>query len=107
MSWLSRVSSGIPFLPKRDGEGRIRLLGHFARANPQFEALQKARHVLAIFQGPHAYVSPTWYAEPSHAVPTWNYAVVHAFGTLEIIEDPVETRRVLEATGVAFDWDAD
>ncbi len=39
---------------------------------------------IAIFHGPHAYVSPSWYAEPAHAVPTWNYAVVHAHGTLEL-----------------------
>lgn len=85
------VVSHIPFLPKRHAAGGIRLLGHFARANPQFEALQKARHVLAIFQGPHAYVSPTWYVNhPS--VPTWNYSVVHAHGRVR----PLEERELLE-----------
>ena len=78
--------SHIPFLPRRDGEGRIRLLGHVARANPQWEALQAARHVVAIFQGPHAYVSPSWYAgHPS--VPTWNYTVVHAHGVFRPMDD--------------------
>jgi transcriptional regulator len=78
--------SHIPFLPRRDGDGRIRLLGHVARANPQWQALQQARSVVAIFHGPHAYVSPSWYANhPS--VPTWNYSVVHAHGTVRPLED--------------------
>src|SRR6185369_10504174 len=69
--------SHIPFVPERGADGRIRLLAHVARANAQWEALAGATHVVAIFEGPHAYVSPTWYSEhPS--VPTWNYAVVHA-----------------------------
>ena len=71
--------SHIPFVPRRGADGRLRLLGHVARANPQAEALASASHLAAIFQGPHAYVSPTWY-EHHPAVPTWNYAVVHAYG---------------------------
>jgi transcriptional regulator len=79
-------ASHIPFLPQRDAEGRMLLLGHVARANPQWEALQAARHVVAIFQGPHAYVSPSWYANhPS--VPTWNYTVVHAHGVIRPMGD--------------------
>ena len=71
-------ASHVPFLVDTEGE-KVTLLTHFARANPQARALDKAEHVLAIFQGPHAYVSPTWY-ENHPAVPTWNYAVVHAQG---------------------------
>src|SRR3954468_4765577 len=71
--------SHIPFLPERDGAGRVRLLAHVARANDHWKALEQATDVVAIFHGPHAYVSPTWYG--SHpAVPTWNYPVVHAPG---------------------------
>lgn len=78
--------SHIPFLPRRDADGSVRLLGHVARANPQWQALQSATHVLAIFQGPHAYVSPSWYANhPS--VPTWNYSVVHAHGAVHPMDD--------------------
>jgi transcriptional regulator len=76
--------SHIPFLPERAADGRLRLLGHVARANAHWQELESAREVLAIFEGPHAYVSPGWYANhPS--VPTWNYAVVHARGTARLL----------------------
>jgi transcriptional regulator len=79
--------SHLPFLPERDARGRVRLLAHVARANEQWKALADAEQVVAIFQGPHAYVSPTWYA--SHpSVPTWNYAVVHAHGRARLMDEP-------------------
>jgi len=78
--------SHIPFLPERGDDGAIRLLGHVARGNEQWQALEGAQHLAAIFQGPHAYVSPTWYANhPS--VPTWNYAVVHAHGSARLMDE--------------------
>ena len=78
--------SHIPFLPERGDDGAIRLLGHVARANEQWKALADAQHLTAIFQGPHAYVSPTWYA--SHpSVPTWNYSVVHAHGKARLMDE--------------------
>jgi transcriptional regulator len=59
---------------------------HLARANPQAEHLATGAESLVIFHGPHAYVSPTWYAtEPN--VPTWNYAVVHAYGTPRLMDE--------------------
>lgn len=61
------------------------LRGHVARGNPHGQRLAGGR-ALAIFHGPHAYVSPSWYAEHP-AVPTWNYAVVHASGPVRLIED--------------------
>lgn len=62
------------------------LLGHVARANPHWHRLQERPDALAVFHGPHAYVSPSWYGvHPS--VPTWNYAVVHARGRARLIED--------------------
>jgi transcriptional regulator len=77
--------SHIPFVVESEGE-EVRLLGHLARANEQWKALEGAREAVAIFQGPHAYVSPAWYQQhPS--VPTWNYAVVHAHGTVELMEE--------------------
>jgi len=69
------------------------LVGHMARTNPQWRSAA-GRDVLVVFSGPHAYVSPTWYAEPN-TVPTWNYIAVHAVGRLEITEDPAELRRIL------------
>jgi transcriptional regulator len=78
--------SHIPFLPERGADGAIRLLGHVARANEQWKAIEDADHLVAIFQGPHAYVSPTWYANhPS--VPTWNYSVVHAHGKARLMDE--------------------
>jgi transcriptional regulator len=78
------------------------LIGHVARANPHWQHAKDGESV-AIFQGPHAYVSPSWYEHPERMVPTWNYAVAHAHGMLEIIEDPVETRRVLDALVQRFE----
>jgi transcriptional regulator len=78
--------SHIPFVVDRGDDGSARLLGHVARGNDQWEALEGAQHVVAIFQGPHAYISPTWYAtHPS--VPTWNYAVVHAHGKARLMDE--------------------
>ena len=77
--------SHVPLLPERAPDGALRLLGHVARANPHWRSLEEAREVLAIFHGPHAYVSPTWY-EHHPSVPTWNYAVVHAHGRARLID---------------------
>jgi len=78
--------SHVPLVAERDASGKVRLLGHVARANPQWQALEQASQVLAIFHGPHAYVSPGWY-EQHPAVPTWNYAVVHAHGTARLMDE--------------------
>lgn len=87
------VASHIPFLVDRDGD-RFRLQGHLARANPQVEDLAGGGDVLTIFAGPHAYVSPSWYAS-APAVPTWNYADVHAYGTVRLIDDPERLRALV------------
>lgn len=76
--------SHLPFLLERTPGSPGRLLGHMARANPQWEHLAADGKVLAVFQGPHAYVSPSWYASPG--VPTWNYAAVHVRGKARLIE---------------------
>lgn len=65
------------------------LYGHVARANPQWKTAP-AGEAMAIFMGPDAYVSPSWYAtkqETGKVVPTWNYAAVHAYGPVEFFED--------------------
>lgn len=78
--------SHVPIMAHREGSGAVRLGGHVARANPHWQALEGVSRALAIFHGPHAYVSPGWYAQrPS--VPTWNYAVVHARGKVRLMED--------------------
>ena len=61
------------------------LFGHFARPNKQWIDMEN-QQVLVIFQGPHSYISSSWY-ETSDAVPTWNYAAVHVYGEFEKIEE--------------------
>jgi transcriptional regulator len=76
------------------------LRGHVARANPLWSDFAKDVEVLAIFHGPDSYITPSWYAtkqETGKVVPTWNYAVVHAYGTLRIIDDATWIRAQLEA----------
>jgi transcriptional regulator len=84
------IASQIPFLAERRG-GTLYLQAHIARANPQAADLDGAGEALAIFPGPHAYVSPGWYAA-GPAVPTWNYAAVHAYGPARGIADPAWLR---------------
>ena len=68
----------------------LRLRGHLAVTNPLARSGVEATDALCVFQGPHAYISPGWYAskrEHGRAVPTWNYAVVHARGSLRVVRD--------------------
>jgi len=74
------------------------LRGHVARANPVWRAASGTA-VLAVFQGPQAYITPSWYpskAETAKVVPTWNYAVVHMHGRLRISEDAAWLRALVE-----------
>jgi transcriptional regulator len=77
----------LPFLLDEDREGKSVLVGHVARANPQWRALATGEEALAIFRGPHAYVSPRGYVT-SEAVPTWNYVAVHVYGRPRLVEEP-------------------
>jgi transcriptional regulator len=79
------IASQVPFLVERRG-GKLYLLGHLARPNPQAAKLESGGDALVIFTGPHAYISPGWYAT-GPAVPTWNYATVHAYGAVRAIVD--------------------
>jgi transcriptional regulator len=72
-----------------------RLLGHVARANPHWQAFDGKTTAMAVFQGPHAYVSPNWYVS-TNLVPTWNYAAVHVYGRPRIIDDAEQTLAVLD-----------
>lgn len=88
------------FLDADDGEHGT-LHGHLARANPQWRHFESPGEALAIFTGPHAYVSPRWYAEPN--VPTWNYAVAHVYGSGRAIDDAEATGRFVEALAAKFE----
>ena len=71
------------------------LVGHVARANPQWQHFANPTESLAIFSGPHAYVSPSWYTTEL-AVPTWNYIAVHAYGMPRVIEDETWLHTLLD-----------
>ena len=73
-------ASHLPFLLDRAAGTQGTLIGHMARANPQWRQ-SDGQTALVIFSGPHAYISPTWY-EADQVVPTWNYAAVHAYGKM-------------------------
>ncbi len=79
---------------EEDPTGILRLSGHMARGNPQWRTFRPEAEVLTIFQGPHTYISPTWYTV--QAVPTWDYLSAHVYGTPRIIDDRNELYRLLE-----------
>ena len=78
------------------------LTGHMARANPHWQAFA-AGHTVAVFHGPHAYISPSWYVVPEREVPTWNYATVHVQGTPLLIDDAVAKLAIVDAATAAFE----
>src|SRR5262245_9775346 len=85
-----------PFLLDAERGPHGTLLAHLARANPQWRDFDGEQEALVIFQGPHAYISPSWY-EVAPSVPTWNYAAVHAYGRPRIVDDHARLYRFLEA----------
>jgi transcriptional regulator len=85
-----------------DRDGHWFLLGHVARANPHWETWRNGGHGLAIFHGPDAYISPSLYAARK-AVPTWNYAVVHVHGSIDVMHESEPKERVLKALIDAHD----
>ena len=106
-------ASHIPFVLDPDKGPNGTLTAHVARNNPHAGMFDEQPELLAIFQGPHGYVSPRWY-NPGNAVPTWNYAVVHAYGQPRAVTDPKEVRRQQEllvhayegAEGLVHEWPA-
>lgn len=82
------------------------LVGHVARANPHARAFDGATPLLAIFHGPHAYVSPRWY-QTAPAVPTWNYVAVHATGRARVLDDAAQVRALLARTAALYEAGAD
>src|SRR4249919_2320752 len=103
--------SHVPVLYRRDADG-ILLRGHWSRANPQWRHGGEAR---VIFHGPHTYLSPGWYPDKESAarVPTWNYAVAHLRGPLEIIDDDAGLAQIvtdlsdINETRIGSDWQFD
>jgi transcriptional regulator len=87
------VATHLPFLIDRNRGPNGTLVCHMARANPHWRTLGSGPS-LAVFLGPHGYVSPSWYAA-SPAVPTWNYAAVHAYGAPRLVEDSEGLRDIV------------
>jgi transcriptional regulator len=88
------AASHLPLHLRSTSDGWV-LEGHLARANPHWQAMDGTEEFLVVFSGPHGYVSPTWYGTRP-AVPTWNYAVIHAHGKPRVRPDDADfCRRVL------------
>lgn len=91
----------ITHLPLLLDEAGAALVGHVARPNPHWQALEQADSV-AVFHGPHAFVSRGWYADPADNVPTWNYATVHVTGRAEL-RPVADNRAALEDLASCFE----
>lgn len=74
----------IPLELEETDDGKSILFGHLSKENPQWQSFASDHKVLAIFSGPHSYISSSWYEKEN--VPTWNYIAVHVYGTIKIIE---------------------
>lgn len=98
------MATHLPLLLKPGAEANGVLWGHVARANPHWQALERDPAALAVFWGPHAYVSPAWYAnQPS--VPTWNYVTVHAHGRVETIHEQAALEPLVAELTAEFEGD--
>ena len=90
-------STHMPFLLDTD---HSLLLGHLARANPQWRDIE-GQEVMITLQGPHEYISPSWYRSPG--VPTWNYQAVHIYGNCLVIEDEAKVKQIVERLTEKFE----
>lgn len=89
------IATPLPFEVDVEPERYGTLRAHMALGNPQWRTFREDKNVLIIFQGPHAYITPSWY-EQELSVPTWNYATVHAYGVPTIINDPARLHEHLK-----------
>ena len=90
-------ASHLPMLYRPEVGRHGTLVSHMARGNPQWQHFTSGAEVLAIFHGPHSYISPSWY-QTTPAVPTWNYAAVHAYGVPTIMSDHQKVVSLLRET---------
>ena len=94
-------ASHLPVLYKRT-DGEVTLTGHWARPNPQWREIETQR-ALFLFQGPHAYISPRWYADTPKQVPTWNYVAAHVYGTIRLIQEGPELEHIVVSLAGKFE----
>ncbi|WP_421996486.1 FMN-binding negative transcriptional regulator [Reyranella sp.] len=99
------LATHLSLLWQDDGSEHGSLIGHMARANDHWKLFDRGTDSLALFWGPHAYVSPTWYT-PGPKVPTWNYVTVHAYGRPQAIEDTAGALAVLARLAAAYEGSA-
>jgi len=97
--------SHLPLLLEERGPSGT-LIGHMARANDQWKLFDGQRSALAIFHGPHAYISPSWY-QTHPSVPTWNYVAIHATGHPRPIGDPEQALEILVKTVTKYEGSFD
>lgn len=102
ISGASIEATHLPVLLDRSRGEFGTLLAHVARANPIWKAFD-GREALTIFQGAHAYVSPSWYPPDERSVPTWDYLAVHAYGRPCLLEDNGEVLALLTRTVEAYE----
>ena len=96
------LATHLSLIWRSDGTPHGSLIGHMARANAHWKLFERPAESLALFWGPHAYVSPTWYA-PGPTVPTWNYVTVHAYGRPQVITETPLVLRVLSELAKAYE----
>ena len=92
------VASHAPLMLDPDPAPYGTLIGHLAKANPHARAADPGVQTLVVFQGPHGYISPSYYPSKTQhgkVVPTWNYAAIHAYGTLQVFDDPARLLAVV------------
>lgn len=92
----------LPFLLDAQDDGPGLLTTHLSKKNPQFDDLRAGGEALVIFQGPHAFITPSWYVKQS-TFPTWNYTAIHARGTPRVIEERMAVHAVLRRTVAQYD----
>jgi transcriptional regulator len=95
-------ASHLPVLLDEAKEGHGVLRSHMARANEQWRHFESSQEVLCIFHGPHSYISPSSYVM-QETVPTWNYAVVHAYGMARVVADEAVLRQIVTDTTAKYE----
>jgi transcriptional regulator len=99
------LATSTPIFFETDDD-RSTLVGHVARRNPQAGSLEMGQPALAVFSGPHTYISASWY-EARPTVPTWNYVCAHVRGRLEPIDDAEQTLAILRRTAAVMERDSE
>jgi transcriptional regulator len=90
------LANPVPFVLDEAASPHGTLQAHLSRANPQWRDVQSGEEALVVFQGAGAYITPSWYEtkrETGKVVPTWNYAIVQAYGRIAVMDDPAWVMR--------------